>query len=161
MRVTLRLTPASNSVSTTRLARPPTTTWFSAVTTWSTPPAKFGHRLGVERLDRRHVQHGDGDAALRQRVRGVERPLGHEAGGDDADILAVAQLPRLADLEAVAGIEHDRHGAAQQPHVDRAGMVGDRHGRRLDLGGVAGIDDGEPGIIRISARSSIAWCVPP
>ena len=75
----------------------------------------------------------------------VERPLGHHPGGDDADIAPVAEALRLADLERIGRrIEHHRHLAAQQPHVDRPGIGGDG-GRRLgDVGGVARVDDDEP-----------------
>ena len=41
--------------------------------------------------------------------------------------------------------EHDRDVAALIADVDRPGMGGGRVNHLLDLGGVAGVDDGEPG----------------
>ena len=107
---------------------------------------ELGHGVGIERLQRRHMQHADVDAAPRERVGRVERALGHQSGRDDADVLAVAKPRRLADGEAIGGrIEHDRHLAAQEPHIDRAVMVGHRGGRLRDLGRVARVDHDEAG----------------
>ena len=61
------------------------------------PARELEHRLGVERLDRRHVQHAGVDAAPGRGARGVERPLGHVARGRSADrAVALAQPRRLA-----------------------------------------------------------------
>ncbi len=111
----------------------------------ATAGREVSHRLGVERLYGRHMQHAGGDAKLLQRGRRIQRPLGHEAGRDDADIPAFPKPPRLADLEAIAGLEHHRHASAQQPHVDRTLVLGDRRCRRLDLGRIARVDDGQAG----------------
>ena len=53
----------------------------------------------VERLDGRHVQHRDIDVVGLQQLRRLQRPHGHEAGGDDEHVASVAQQLRLAELE--------------------------------------------------------------
>ncbi len=119
-------------------------------------------RLGVERLDRRHVQDGGVDAVIRQGLGCLQRAHGHDARGDDQDVGAVAQQRGLAELEAVIVlVEHQRHLSAQQPHIDRSAMRGDGRHDLLDLVRIAGSITVMLGIARNSARSSAAWWLGP
>src|SRR5215213_345370 len=96
----------------------------------------------IQRLDGGHMQHADIDAISLERLDGFKRPHGHEAGRDDQRILAVAQELRLAEFEGVVVLVQDQgHVAAQEAHVHRAGMGGDRRHDLLDLVRVARVDD--------------------
>ena len=75
--------------------------------------------------------------------RRVQCPFRHQAGRDDADIAALAQDASLTDLEPVVLAQHDRHLAAQLPHIDRPLVLGRGARRRLDLDRIARIDDHE------------------
>ena len=114
-------------------------------------PVLVAHRLDdrrlVQRLDRRAVQHRHADIVFRQVLRCLQRPHRQQAAGDHQHVGAFAQHLGLAEFEAVALdlVEHQRHLAAQQPHVHRALVRGDlRHGL-LDVERVARIDDRQPG----------------
>lgn len=70
-------------------------------------------RLGVERLDRGHVQDSRMDAIVRQRLGRLQRTHGHDARGDDQNVGTIAQQRGLAELETVIVlVEHQRHLAA-------------------------------------------------
>ncbi len=159
----LRRTPSRISTPATASPRPPITVWFSAMTTRRPARAPSARIVAVvERLDRRHVEHGRVDASAASAsaassARMVISPV--EMNSTSAPSRSSFALP-ISKRVAVL-VEHQRHLAAQQPHVDRAVVGGDRRQCLRDLGRVAGIDDRQVGMARNSARSSIAWWVPP
>ena len=67
--------PAQQQRRATASPRPPITVWFSATTTSRPPRAGLPQdRLHVERLDGRHVQHGDVDPVVREQLRPPPAP---------------------------------------------------------------------------------------
>ncbi len=99
--------------------------------------------LDVERADRAQVDHLGRDAVLGERVGRLERPLDHQAEGDDGDVGALAQHLRPADrqhevleLRHLEGLavedlvfeEHDRIGIADRG-LEQALGIGRRVGR--------------------------------
>ncbi|MNN95106.1 hypothetical protein D3C81_2138600 [compost metagenome] len=74
------------------------------------------------------MQHRNIGAAIAQQFGDFERTHGHDAAGDDQHILAVAQQLGFAQFEAIVVlVQHQRHLAAQQAHVDRPVVL--NHGR--------------------------------
>ena len=91
-----------------------------------------------------HVQHGDVDVVGLEPRGGLQRAHRHQAGGDEDDVAAGAQLGGLAELEGVVVlVEHGGHRAAQQPQVGRAVGGGELRDGLFDVDGVAGVDDGQ------------------
>ena len=104
------------------------------------------HGRGVERLEGGGVDDRDVDVVRGEPLGGLQGPHGHQSAGDEDDVATGAQHLRLAELEGVVVlVEHGRHLAAQQPEVGRPGGGGELRDGLLDVDGVAGVDDGEPG----------------
>ena len=80
-------------------------------------------RLGIERLHRRHVQHGGIDAGSGQLVRGREANLQADAGRDQKSIVAVAHRDRSADSELAGLGRHDRVVPLRDADVDRPRVI--------------------------------------
>ena len=100
------------------------------------------NQLGVERLDRVHINDADGHALGGHRLARLERKLHHHAGGDDGDVLAVCKGGALIQLEAVALdlVGDGLDGGAAKAQIGRAVVVQQRLDGELHLVAVAGAE---------------------
>ena len=120
--------------------------WFSRVTMSRSVSGGGQDGRGVEGLDGRHVQDRHVDVVGLEASRRLQGAHGHQAGGDEYDVAAGAQLGGLAELEGVVVLVEDPGNlAAQQTHVGRARGRGQGGDGLLDVHGVARVHDGEPG----------------
>ena len=96
--------------------------------------------LLIDGLDGGHIDDADIHALALGQHGGAQCLVGHQAGGDDGDVVTVGQLLALADLELVGlRVMENRRGQAGKAQVDRALVVvgGDDGGAGLDIVGRA------------------------
>lgn len=126
------------------------------------PLCGAGDGVGVEGLDGVHVDDSRGDPACVQSLRRLESGMHHRSCGDDREVGAGAVFDGGADGEGVSAVSVDvRVLTTADTEVDRCGMVDGGAERGSELSGVSGGDDREPGMLRVMARSSVAWCEVP
>ena len=77
------------------------------------------HRVGVDRLDGRHVEYACLDAFLGQQIGGGERARDERTDGDQGHIVPVSQLIGLAHGENVIFRRHGWNLVAANAHVRR------------------------------------------
>ena len=97
----------------------------------------------VERLDRVHIDHADGNAFFCHRFARGQRHLHHHARGDDGHVAAGGQLDALVQFKLVAGdlVGDGVHRGAAQTQISRAVVVQQRLDGELHLVTVAGAED--------------------
>ena len=99
--------------------------------------------LLIDGLDGGHIDDADVHALALGQHGGAQCLVGHQAGGNDGDVVTVGQLLALADLELVGlRVMENRRGQAGKAQVDRALVVvgGDDGGAGLDIVGRADDD---------------------
>ena len=92
--------------------------------------------LLVNGLDGRHVDDADIQTLTLGQHGGAQRLVGHQAGGDDGNVIAVGQLLALADLELIGlGIVENGRGQTGEAQVDGTLIVvgGDDGGAGLHI----------------------------
>ena len=92
--------------------------------------------LLVNGLDGRHVDDADIQTLTLGQHGGAQRLVGHQAGGDDSNVVTIGQLFALADLELIGfRIVENRGGQTGEAQIDGALIVvgGDDGGAGLDI----------------------------
>lgn len=122
------------------------------------PSRGVQHRGLVEGFDGVHVQDARRHPGGVQLRGGAERRMHHRSRRDDGQVVSAPVLDRLADLEPrIAFPVHIGILAASDAEVDGAGAGRGGAEGGSELRGVGGATTVSPAMLRVIARSSVAW----